>query len=127
ATGANIPGLGFAGSPLVVDDVVIVATSGRLVAYDLVTGSPRWLAQSGGGGYSSPHLLTIDRVKQILLLNGSGALSVAPATGTQLWKYPWSSDGIVQPALTVDGDILIGSGSGMSAGAGIGVRRIRIA
>jgi len=33
----------------------------------------------------------------------------------------------VQPALTADGDILIGSGSGMSAGAGVGVRRIAVA
>jgi hypothetical protein len=60
------------------------------------------------------------------LLNGDGAISVAPATGTQLWKYPWDSDGIVQPALTTDGDVLIGSGSGLG-GAGTGVRRIAVA
>jgi hypothetical protein len=71
--------------------------------------------------------VTIDGVKQILLLNGVGAISVAPATGTQLWKYPWESDGIVQPALTADGDVLIGTGSGMGAGAGMGVRRIAVA
>jgi outer membrane protein assembly factor BamB len=62
-----------------------------------------------------------------MLLDGDGAISVAPATGTQLWKYPWPSDGIVQPALTADGDILIGTGSGMGAGAGMGVRRIAVA
>jgi outer membrane protein assembly factor BamB len=124
-TGKKVPGWGFAGSPLVVDDVVIVATGGRLVAYDLVTGEPRWLGPAGGGGYSSPHLATIDGVKQILLLNGAGAISVAPATGTQLWQYPWRGDGIVQPALTADGDVLIGTGSGL--GAGMGVRRLAVA
>jgi len=124
-TGKKVPGWGFAGSPLVVDDIVIVATAGRLVAYDLATGELRWLGPAGGGGYSSPHLVTIDGVKQVLLLNGAGALSVAPATGTQLWQYPWDSDGIVQPALTADGAVLIGSGSGM--GAEIGVRRIAVA
>ncbi|HLN31004.1 MAG TPA: PQQ-binding-like beta-propeller repeat protein [Gemmataceae bacterium] len=123
--GVKIPGWGFAGSPLVVDDVVIVATSGRLVAYDLATGDLRWLGPAGGGGYSSPHLVTIDGVKQILLLNGDGAISVAPASGTQLWTYLWDSDGIVQPALTADGDVLIGTGSGMG-GAGTGVRRIAV-
>src|ERR1019366_3097612 len=37
-TGAKLPGWGFSGSPLVVDDVVIVAAAGRLAAYDLPTG-----------------------------------------------------------------------------------------
>jgi outer membrane protein assembly factor BamB len=118
-TGVKIPQWGFAGSPLVVDDVVIVATAGRLVAYDRGTGEPRWVGPAGGGGYSSPHLVTIDGVKQVLLLHGDGALGVALATGTQLWTYPWGGDGIVQPAVTADGDVLIG--------AGMGVRRIALA
>lgn len=124
-TGVKVPGWGFAGSPLVVDDMVIVATAGRLIAYGLAAGDERWLGPAGGGGYSSPHLATIGGVKQIVLLNGAGAISVAPATGKQLWKYAWGSDGIVQPAVTADGDVLIGSGSGMAAGTG--VRRITVA
>jgi outer membrane protein assembly factor BamB len=125
-TGVKVPGWGFSSSPLVVDDVVIIATGGRLVAYDLAVGKLRWLAPAGGGGYSSPHLATIGGVKQILLLDGDGAISVAPATGDQLWKHAWPSDGIVQPALTAEGDVLIGSGSGMGD-AGMGVRRISVA
>src|SRR5262249_13684137 len=78
-TGAKLPGWGFAGSPLVVDDLIIAATSGRLVAYDRATGNQRWLAKSGGGGYSSPHLVTVGGVRQILLLNGAGVVGVAPA------------------------------------------------
>jgi len=124
-TDVKTPMWGFASSPLVVDDMVIVAASGRLVAYDLAIGKLRWIVPSGAGSYSSPHLLTISGVKQILLLNAAGAISVEPATGTQLWKHPWASDGIVQPALTADGDLLIGSGSGM--GAGVGVRRVAVA
>jgi hypothetical protein len=123
-TGAKLPGWGFAGSPLVVDDFLIVATASRLVAYDLGTGKRRWTVTAGGGGYSSPHLATIDGVKQILLLNGNGIVSVEPATGTQLWQYAWPSDGIVQPALTTNGDILLGAGSGISEG--VGVRRISL-
>jgi outer membrane protein assembly factor BamB len=125
-TGAKLPGWGFAGSPLVVDGLVIVAAAGKLIAYDSATGSRRWLGPARGGGYSSPHLATIDKVKQVLLLHGDGAVSVAPDTGTQLWEYTWNSDGIVQPALTADGNVLIGSGSGLG-GSGVGVRRVAIA
>lgn len=124
-TGAKIPMWGFASSPLVVDDAIIVAASGRLVAYDLASGKLRWIVQSGSGSYSSPQLFKISSVKQVLLLNGAGAISVEPATGTQLWKYAWNGDGIVQPALTVDGELLIGSGSGM--GGEVGVRRVAVA
>ena len=117
---AKVPYWGFASSPLVVDDVVIVAAAGRLVAYDLATGDPRWFGPAGGDGYSSPHLLTIDGVAQILLLSEAGVTSVVPAAGTTLWEYPWPGNPIVQPALTADGDVLI------SVSEGSGTRRISV-
>jgi outer membrane protein assembly factor BamB len=123
-TDSKVPYWGFSSSPLVVDDVVIVATAGTLVAYDLATGDPRWFGPAGGVSYSSPHLLTIDGVAQILLLNEAGATSVAPADGTLLWEHPWPGSGIVQPALTADGDVLI---TALAASGGIGMRRIAVA
>ena len=42
-TGEKVPDWGFASSPLVVDDLVVVAAAGRLVAYDVATGKPRWI------------------------------------------------------------------------------------
>jgi len=120
-TDARVPYWGFASSPLVVDDVVIVAVEGALVAYDRTTGDPRWFGPAGGAGYSSPHLLTVDGVAQILLMSGAGATSVAPADGTLLWEHPWPGGArIVQPALTADGDILI------SRGDKTGMRRIAV-
>ena len=123
--GRKVPGWGFASSPLVVKDMVVVAAAGWLVAYDLATGKKSWSGPAKGWGYGSPHLAKIDEVEQILLLNGAGAISVAPADGKVLWEYGWEGDGIVQPALTVEGDVLIGSGSGMP-GSGTGTRRIAL-
>jgi outer membrane protein assembly factor BamB len=124
-TGATIPGWGFASSPLVVNDVVIVAASGRLVAYDIATGNPRWFGPANGGGYSSPQLVTIDGVAQILLLRGARSTSLAPADGTLLWEHSWQPGvSIVQPALASDGDVLITGGDAMG---GLGIRRIRVA
>jgi outer membrane protein assembly factor BamB len=124
-THTKVPGWGFASSPLVVDDLVIVAAAGRLAAYDLATGEPRWSGPDGGDSYSSPHLVTIDGVAQVLLMSAHGATSVAPANGTLLWQYPWPSDTrIVQPALTSDGNVLM---MALTAGGGTGFRRIAVA
>jgi outer membrane protein assembly factor BamB len=119
------PGWGFASSPLVVNDLVIVAASGRLAAYDVATGQPRWFGPTGGLGYSSPHLMTIDGVAQILLLRGSRSTSVSPADGTLLWEHRWQPGaGMLQPALTAEGDILISAADTMG---GAGIRRLGVA
>ncbi len=118
----KVPYWGFAGSPLVIDDVVTVAVEGKLVGYDLSTGEPRWFGPSGGAGYSSPHRLTLGGVDQVLLLSTNGAASVTPSDGKLLWEHPWpSGTRIVQPALTADGDLLI------SRGDSTGTRRIAVA
>jgi outer membrane protein assembly factor BamB len=120
-TGATVPYWGFSSSPSVVDDVVIVAAPGMLVAYDLVTGDPRWTGPDGGDSYSSPHSLTVAGIPQVLLMTGSGATSIAPADGTLLWEHPWPvGTRIVQPAVLADGEILI------SRGSTTGMRRIAI-
>ena len=119
-TGAALPTWGFASSPLAVGELVIVATAGRLVAYDAATGERRWLGPAGGASYSSPQLLTIDGVEQVLLISEAGARSVAVEDGKLLWGHPWPGAPIVQPALTPDGDILIAVGSDS------GTRRIAV-
>ncbi len=118
----KVPYWGFASSPLVVDDVVVVAVEGVLVAYDRATGDRRWFGPAGGAGYSSPHLMTIHGVPQILLVTQSGAASLSPADGKLLWEHPWpGGTRIVQPALIAGGDILI------SRGDTSGMRRIAVA
>jgi outer membrane protein assembly factor BamB len=119
-TDTKLPTWGFSSSPLVTGDVVIVAVAGSLIAYDIFTGDPRWSKSIGGDCYSSPHLLQIDGVTQVVLLNDSGAMSVSPDEGTLLWQYPWPGHPIVQPTLSANGDILI------SADERTGVRRITI-
>jgi outer membrane protein assembly factor BamB len=125
-TSAKLPMWGFVSSPLVVDDIVIVHAR-ALVAYDLATGDPRWLGPAKGGSYSSPHLLTIDGIAQIVLLSNTGAISVAPTDGTLLWEHSWPGVGIVQPALIPNSraDLLVSMIS--SDAMPIGMRRIAVA
>jgi len=122
-TGAKQPMWGFSSSPLVVEDTVIAA-AGRLAAYDLATGKLRWLGPDGGGTYSSPHLLTLGGVAQVVLLSDAGATSVAPSDGSVLWRFSWPGAAILQPALTADGGVLISTNTMMG---GVGARLLAVA
>ena len=122
-TGAKLPGWGYTSSPLIVDDKVVVAASGRLAAYDLATGDKRWSGPNAGGSYSSPQLLTIDGVRQIVLMGSTGATAVAPGDGSVLWKHSWEGAPMLQPAMTADGGVLITTGD---AAGGLGTRRLAV-
>ena len=125
-TEREVPDWGFSSSPLVIDEVVIVAASGTLAGYDAANGNKRWVAPAQRGSYSSPHRITVDGVTQVLLLSGSGAVSISPADGRVLWQHDWQEGGttITQPALTADGDVLINT---VAMAAGAGTRRLAVA
>jgi outer membrane protein assembly factor BamB len=120
-TGAKIPTWGISGSPLVLDDVVIVPASGSMIAYDRRTGQPRWSGPRGGASYSSPQLVTIGGVEQVLMLSATGLTGVARADGKPLWSHEWKGYPIVQPGLTAEGDLLI------SVDNASGLRRLTVA
>ena len=122
-TGREVPMWGISSSPLVVGDVVIVASYGTLVAYDVAGGKLRWIGPKHGGSYSSPQLVTIDGVPQVVILSSPGAVSVSPSDGKQLWEHTWEGGAIIQPAITAEGDILINA---MAATGGVGTRRLVI-
>jgi outer membrane protein assembly factor BamB len=118
-----VPFWGFAASPLVVDDIVIIAAAATLAGYDAASGTLKWKGPSYGGSYSSPHLVTLDGVSQVVQLGGPGAISVAPADGSVLWEHKWEPGPMVQPAITDDGDILINN---VTATGGVATRRLHV-
>ncbi len=118
---AAIPTWGFSSSPLLIDDLVIVAVGGTLAAYGRTDGRPRWVGPAGGDSYSSPQAVAIDGVMQVLLMDAAGTVSVAPNTGKALWTHPWNVRlpvlPIVQPARLADGGVLLGDST-------FGIRRL---
>ena len=123
-TDTKVPGWGFSSSPLVADGVVIVAAAGNLAGYDAVTGKQRWTGPRHGGSYSSPQMLTVDGVLQVVMMSSAGTTSVAPATGEVLWEHAWEGGAIVQPAVLPDGGLLVNT---IAATGGLGVRRLNVA
>ncbi len=94
---AKPPMWGFASSPLVALDKVIVFAGGEgdrnLLAYRTDTGDPVWAAPASHDGYSSPELVTLGGQPQCLFLGDQGLTSVDPATGKVLWQFGWVQAG----------------------------------
>ena len=71
---------GMAAAPLIVDDTVIVLPGGprgkSVVAYDKVTGAPVWTALDDQQAYTSPMLVTLGGVRQILVVSATRAMGL---------------------------------------------------
>ena len=85
---------GYAASPLVLDDLVLISArldGGALIAFDKLTGKIRWKAKHvGHRGYafwSSPVAATIEGKRQVVWLVGPSVVGLNPADGKTLWKH----------------------------------------
>jgi len=117
---------GFASSPLVQGDNVIVYAGGAgdkgVMAFDKETGKPRWGVPAGDHSYGSPKLANVAGRDVILLLTNTGLTAVDAASGKPAWNYEWKYEGyrVVQPLLVDHSGILLGTGMGT------GTRRIEV-
>jgi outer membrane protein assembly factor BamB len=86
---------GMSASPLIVDDKVIVLPGGTrassIVAYNKATGDVVWKSLDDEQGYTSPMLVTLGGVRQILVVSASRAIGVTVDAGRLLWEYPWKT------------------------------------
>jgi outer membrane protein assembly factor BamB len=119
---APVPLWGFAGHPLVHNDLLICSAGGKgsaVVALDKQTGEEKWKSLSANEiGYSPPTLIQAGGVMQLLIFNGEGLTSLNPDDGTRYWFEPLRtafSMAIMAPR--TDGEFLFAGGhSGASLG-----------
>ena len=116
---AEIASWGISGSPLVLDDLVVVSAGGgagkSLVAYHKDTGERIWRDGSSPAGYSSPLITTLAGVPQILIFNYGSVAAHDPNGGQILWQHPWpnTTECISQPVPLPDDRLFVSSGYGI--------------
>jgi outer membrane protein assembly factor BamB len=86
-----VPRFGYAMSPLVDGELVIVEVGERgkapgVVALDRATGEPRWTALEGPAGYTSPVVATIAGIRQYVFARPDEVVGLSPA-GDVLWRH----------------------------------------
>jgi outer membrane protein assembly factor BamB len=113
---------GMAASPLIVDDTVVVLPGGSggqsVVAYDRLTGQRVWSALDDQQSYSSPMLVTLAGVRQILMFSASRLAGLTTDKGEVLWEYPWKTNYDVnasQPLVIGNNRVFVSTGYGTGA------------
>jgi outer membrane protein assembly factor BamB len=111
---------GMAASPLVVDNTVVVLPGGAngqsVVAYDRQSGTRVWGALDDRASYSSPMLVTLAGVRQILTFTATRLVGLSPENGKLLWELPWGTvNQASQPLIAGPDRVFISTGSGTDA------------
>lgn len=106
---------GFAGSPLVLADRVILAVGSAGLALDKATGKTLWESPAGRPGYSSPVPFRQGDHAAFALVNGHEVLAADLATGNVLWRLPWRTtwDQNAADALVSGTQLLVSTGHGV--------------
>ena len=99
-----------------------VSLCGPMVIADAATGTIVWSVGDDSGDYSSPTLLTLAGVRQVLIFSSRKISAHDPATGRVLWQRPFGTQyPLVANPLAVGPDRVL-----LSAGYGVGAELLEI-
>jgi outer membrane protein assembly factor BamB len=116
---APLPEWGFSGMPLVDGEKVILAPGGKqgdLVALNKKTGEPIWRSKELADSihYSSPILVEIGGVRQIIQLTEASVAGIRASDGHLLWRAARKGETAVIPTpIYRDGQVYVTSGYGV--------------
>ncbi|HWB06819.1 MAG TPA: PQQ-binding-like beta-propeller repeat protein [Verrucomicrobiales bacterium] len=112
-----MPRWGWAGSPLVVGNMLVIEPGGNgssRAAVDKLTGKVFWQSGTDPAAYASPVIFSGPAMRGVALFNASGLVGINPRDGTELFRHEWKTRFDVNAAIPVhrDGRFFIGSGYG---------------
>jgi outer membrane protein assembly factor BamB len=107
---------GFASSPLVVGDYVIVYAGGKddhgVIAYDVRTGERLWSVAAGDHSYGSPQLVVFQGKPLVLMHTNTGLHLIDPEQGRSIGEHVAPIEGytVLQPLLVNGDSLMLGLG-----------------
>ncbi len=126
-TRGSVPEWGFSTSPFVDDNYCIIMSNSAAgktidtICYDTKTGNIIWTGEEGGMSYSSPHVVELFGIKQVLVSltrvsgekKGNLLLGRDYATGKELWRFEGDATGnaMLTPLVVGANQIIIADGA----------------
>ncbi|MGA2557732.1 MAG: PQQ-binding-like beta-propeller repeat protein [Verrucomicrobiota bacterium] len=87
--GAAKPKWGFATSPLVQDNLLVLDVGGFGTAVDKASGKVVWNSNKAVAGYSTPVPCSFNGTPAVAILSADAAYGVETKSGRQLWSFPF--------------------------------------
>jgi outer membrane protein assembly factor BamB len=116
------PDFGTATSPILDSGLLIAYVGGEklgaLTAFDPATGAVKWTWNGDSPAYTSPIVVELGGVRQVVTQSHSNIIGVAVASGKLLWKIPFTTEydqNVVTPVLYKDTLIFSGIDKGVFA------------
>ena len=113
---------GMSAAPLIVGTTVVVVPGGTngnsIVAYAIENGKRAWGALDDHASYSSPMLVTLDGVPQILTFTATRLVALSTNGNELLWEFPWTTQYEVnasQPLVIGSNRVFVSTGYGTGA------------
>ncbi len=118
ATGGAVPSWGFTGSPLIEGALAVYNVGTRGVALNKTTGAVLWKTGSVQAGYATPVAYGTGAGRALAMFTYSAIEGVAPASGKQLWSFPWTTHYGVNGAdpIVVGTQVFVSSNYGYGCG-----------
>jgi outer membrane protein assembly factor BamB len=118
--GAPIPMWGFSGSPLILEDKLIIFAGGPgkngLLAFDCATGNTLWGYPSTDMNYTTARPMTLCGQSVIVFCDSKGVHAIDPKDGSAVWTFKpelWKGPAMVDPQQIGPESLLIGLGDGV--------------
>lgn len=96
--GFAVPTWGFASSPYVHGDLLILNAGTHGAAFNKTTGKPVWTTGQAAAGYSSAVPFEFGGQKSVAFYAAKEVVAVEAQTGKLLWQHPWKTDWDVNAA-----------------------------
>ena len=118
-SGIRVPGWGFAGSPLVSGNLLLLNIGEAGLALEKGSGKTVWSSANKDAGYSTPVPFTRGKESLVLFSSGKSFVAVDTSTGKEKWSVPWVTQYGVNAADPILNDDRIFVCSGYGKGAGL--------
>lgn len=118
--GLKVPEWGFSGSPHLEGDLVVFNVGDFGAALDRATGRDVWKSGPGAAGYGTPVPFQHAGRRALAIFAAKSVVAIDPASGRELWRFPWETQYDVNAAdPVIQGDLMYLSTGYGKGGAGV--------